>query len=223
MPSLAPATATTITLVRHGQSVSNAGGVTMPHATIPLTELGHRQASAVVAHLPARPAQLRVSPFTRAQDTARPYSQHTGVPITTDPALHEFETFDSALLQGMTGAQRAPVVDAYWAAANPHRRMGEHAETFAEFDQRVQHFYQHTLPMLPDATVVFGHGMWMACLLWKVLGMTGCDSAAMAAFRRFQLGFPMPNTCVHQLIGTPDGAWRWHIHAAALRAQSAVV
>ena len=36
--------ARTITFVRHAQSLSNAGGVTMEHGAIPLTELGHRQA-----------------------------------------------------------------------------------------------------------------------------------------------------------------------------------
>ncbi|WP_310165950.1 phosphoglycerate mutase family protein [Pseudoxanthomonas japonensis] len=36
-----------IYLVRHGESVSNAGGITMPHALIPLTEAGCKQADAL--------------------------------------------------------------------------------------------------------------------------------------------------------------------------------
>ena len=34
----------TLYFVRHGQSLANAGGVTMPNAEIPLTDLGQRHA-----------------------------------------------------------------------------------------------------------------------------------------------------------------------------------
>ncbi|WP_429002048.1 histidine phosphatase family protein [Xanthomonas sacchari] len=45
-----------IYLVRHGESVSNAGGITMPHALIPLTEAGRKQADTLYARLPTPPS-----------------------------------------------------------------------------------------------------------------------------------------------------------------------
>ena len=44
-----------IYFVRHGQSLANAGGVTMDHHAIPLTDIGHRQAAALAAFLPDSP------------------------------------------------------------------------------------------------------------------------------------------------------------------------
>ena len=51
---------TTLYFVRHGQSVANAGGVTMEHAIIPLSPLGMVQAARVAeftAELPDLPGE----------------------------------------------------------------------------------------------------------------------------------------------------------------------
>ena len=58
--------------VRHGQSVSNAGGVTMEHAAIPLSPLGHAQAAALAGLLEANPSRILTSSYLRAVDTAVP-------------------------------------------------------------------------------------------------------------------------------------------------------
>jgi broad specificity phosphatase PhoE len=92
----------------------------------------------------------------------------------------------------MTGAERGPLAAAYWQQADPALRSGVRGETFAEFDARVTAFMGE-LDQLPDPTVAFGHGMWMALLLWKLLGFSAEDSVGMQAFRRFQIGLPMPN------------------------------
>ncbi|MBK9617194.1 MAG: hypothetical protein IPO35_17455 [Uliginosibacterium sp.] len=61
---------------------------------------------------------------------------------------------------------------------------------------------------LPDATVIFGHGMWLAFLVWRLLGFGEyCDSTGMWAFRGFQLALPMPNCAVFVLKQTRSGAW----------------
>ena len=70
--------------IRHGESVANAGGVTLPHADIPLSERGRREASIVAGLLPASPSRIYCSPFLRAMSTAEPYSQRTGVPLTDE-------------------------------------------------------------------------------------------------------------------------------------------
>jgi broad specificity phosphatase PhoE len=213
----------TLHLIRHGESLSNIGGVTMENAVVPMTPLGHTQARALAALLPPDPAGVWTSPFLRAQETARPYGERTGHALQTLPLLHEFETIDPDLLQGMTGAQRKPISDAYWQDCDPDRRMGARAETFREFAQRVQAFCDRDLPTLPDGAVLFGHGMWMGLLAWKLLGFSADDSIGMRAFRRFQaLGLPMPNGAVYRLREAEPGVWRLSVDEAALRAVMAV-
>jgi broad specificity phosphatase PhoE len=49
--------------VRHGESVANAGGVTMEHALIPLSPLGVAQAVRIAEFLPAEPPCILVSKY----------------------------------------------------------------------------------------------------------------------------------------------------------------
>lgn len=104
--------------------------------------------------------------------------------------MHEFDNFDLNLIAGMNDSQREPLRESYWQEADPNKRMGTAAETFAEFDQRVEEFLPH-LQDLPDQTMVFGHGMWIGMLIWKLLGFSAGDSLSMKSFRRFQNGLPM--------------------------------
>jgi broad specificity phosphatase PhoE len=196
----------TITFVRHGQSTANAGGLTMAHDAIPLSELGQLHAQFLATALPDRPSLILTSEYLRAQHTAQPYCERVGVPQQTHPLLHEFSTIDPALLEGMYGEQRRPFVEAYWQEPHPDKRMGEGAETFAEFDERVSAFVPQ-LQQLPQGAVVFGHGMWIGLLVFKLLGFTSRDIAGMKAFRRFQLGLPMPNGAVYRFHETSSGHW----------------
>lgn len=206
-----------ITFVRHGQSMANVGGVTTEHHAIALTDAGRAQALALVDLLPRQPSGVLVSPFERAQDTCQPYCSKLGIEPQIVHSLHEFETIDPDLMQGMTGAERAPLVDAYWKESDVNKRMGPRAESFAEFVQRVESFRTTALPQLEDGTVIFGHGMWIALLCWLELGFTTGDGYAMQSFRRFQLGWPMPNGAVYRLVELQAGRWRLEADEASMR------
>ena len=136
-----------------------------------------------------------------------PYCERLGLQPFTLNGLREFETVDPALVQGMTGEERKPIVDAYWAQSDIHHRMGDGAETFHEFAQRVTSFKALSLPQMPDGAVVFGHGMWIAMLCWQSFGFAADDGLGMTAFRRFQLGFPMPNGAVYKLTEFAPDRW----------------
>lgn len=184
--------------VRHGESVANAGGITMEHHVIPLSEKGHQQAKAVANLLPIAPSYLCATKFIRTQQTAQPYVDKVNLQLNIHPLFHELMNIDSALLEGMNGEQRKPMSDQYWHTADPYARMGEAAETFIEFSQRVD-AVMLDLQRFPNDAVMFGHGMFLALIVWKTLGFP-CDTAqAMGAFRRFQIGFPMPNCAVYTL------------------------
>lgn len=78
-----------IVLVRHGQTAANADGLLQGRADRPLTELGERQADAVVAAL-ARPAAVISSPLLRARRTAAAF----GLPVTIDERWAELDYGD---------------------------------------------------------------------------------------------------------------------------------
>lgn len=197
----------TLIFVRHAESLANAGGVTMPNAEIPLSTRGHEQAQQLAGTLDTVPFQVLVSSFLRTLETARPFCKRFSVVPSVHPLLHEFCTIDPSLIEGMDLAQRRPITEGYWHDADPDKRMGDNAETYREFSSRVVGF-QSEMNALPNATVIFGHGMWLAFLVWRLLGFgQNCDSTDMQAFRGFQLALPMPNCTVFVLEQTRSGAW----------------
>lgn len=189
----------TIYFVRHGESVANAGGITIPNAKIPLTEKGHEQAKLVAEMLPVDTPMILCSEFLRTQQTAGYFAKKLNISIETEPLLNEFNTLCHTLITGFTGEQRKPVIDKYWDDSDPNILMGETAESFFQFGLRVHKFLNYTLPDLPDKTVIFGHGMWFAMLNWKILGFNYYDAWSMRAFRRYQIGVPMLNCFSYQI------------------------
>lgn len=179
----------------------------MPHASIPLTDLGHIQARDLALQLPPEPARILASPFQRARDTALPYAERCDQVIQFEPLLQEFDMIDPALIAGMNQAERRPIADAFWQEADPDKRMGTHAESFRGFAGRVSTFLADVLPSLPDTTVCFGHGIWIGMAAWQLLGFTEVNSQSMRQFRRFQAGLPLPNAVVYWLAELAPGAW----------------
>jgi len=200
----------TITFVRHAESVANAGGVTMPHDAIPLSDLGHQQAKMLATLIDVVPTTILVSSMTRTHQTAAPFSERFSMRPTVHPGLNEFSVIDPSLIAGLVGVQRKPFVKDYWDDADPNRRLGVNADTFAEFDARVSSFLDE-MDSLPDSTLIFGHGIWFGLLFWRLLGYGVSDADSMRAFRRFQIGFPMPNCAVFTLVHV-DGK-RWSVRA----------
>lgn len=85
--------------------------------------------------------------------------------------------------------------------------MGDEAETFRAFAGRVSSFLADRLPALPDGTVCFGHGFWIAMAAWQLLGFLEVNTQTMHQFRRFQAGLPVPNCAVYRLDELAPGDW----------------
>jgi alpha-ribazole phosphatase len=206
MGRCASQTLNTLTFIRHGQSIANGGAVTMPHDAIPLSAIGQQQATALAALLNVRPSTVLVSNMIRTHETAAPYCKRHCIVPQINANLDEFSVIDSAFIEGLTGTERKPFVNTYWDSPQPDKRLGENADTFAEFEARVSAFMAG-MKDLPDATVIFGHGMWIALMIWRLLGYTAHDAESMNAFRRFQLGFPMPNCAIYTLAHVNGKHW----------------
>src|SRR5438270_13987087 len=97
MTEAASAASTRIILVRHGQSVTNAGGRAADQVSNLLTELGRAQALGFSERLTCKPALIVVSPFLRAQQTAEPLRRRfPDVPVEECP-IQEVSFLNPAL------------------------------------------------------------------------------------------------------------------------------
>ena len=202
----------TLYLIRHAQSEANAGGISKLERDIALSPLGREQAQALVAQLPAS-KHVYTSELRRTHETAAPYCRTHGITPQALPLLNEFSCLAFDLIRGMDGAARRPLADAYWQRADPQECTGAGADSFAAFNQRVSDFLAHH-PQLADGSLLFGHGIWIGLLAWRLLGFRAETSADMAAFRRFQSALPMPNTAVWLLQGDSLDTLRLRVQAS---------
>lgn len=87
-------------VIRHGESEADLLDVHEGRADFPLTQRGHRQAEALARYVKANyeVSAIYSSTLKRACQTAEHLSRETGVPVTADPMLMEF---NNGLIAGM--------------------------------------------------------------------------------------------------------------------------
>ncbi|MET9735891.1 histidine phosphatase family protein [Streptomyces sp. NPDC006458] len=92
-------------LIRHGQTVANLDyllDTAFPGA--PLTELGERQAAALVKRVAEEDiAAVYASPLTRTRRTAAPLAAARGLEVQVRDGLREVSAGDMEMLPGLTG------------------------------------------------------------------------------------------------------------------------
>ena len=137
----------TLLLVRHGQTEWNALGLMQgQRADIPLTDLGHAQASAAAEELATlTPGALISSDLLRARQTAEHCARATGLPVAVTTALRE-QAY--GVLEGRPSRELWDVVD--WT--DPHW-TAEGGESLAQLHDRVA-VYLDQLRADPPADVV---------------------------------------------------------------------
>jgi broad specificity phosphatase PhoE len=82
--------ATTILLVRHGETDWNRDRRVQGHTDVPLNDVGRDQAETLAAELASQPfSAVYSSDLARALDTARILASVRSLPVTTEPALRE--------------------------------------------------------------------------------------------------------------------------------------
>ena len=178
--------ATRLILVRHGQSVTNAGGRAADQVSNPLTELGRAQAREFAERLDCEPTLFVTSPFLRAQQTSEPLRQRfPDVPV-EEWRIHEFSFLNSALHRGTSEADREPHVVAYWHREDPAYSDGPEAESFTLFLDRAREAIRRLVTKDPGGcVVVFTHGFFMQAIRLSQLFPDATDAELMANFRRF--------------------------------------
>jgi probable phosphoglycerate mutase len=186
---------TRIILVRHGQSVANAGGIPPDHITNPLTELGHAQAKAFAEKFDCVPTFFLVSPFLRARQTAEPLLQRfPAVPVEEWP-IQEFTYLEPVRHNGTNEEQQMPHIQEYWERGDPSYVDGPGAESFTMFLDRARAAIGRLVRMAPGGCVVaFTHGLLMQAFRLVTLFPDATDAELMSNFRRFHFDNFIENT-----------------------------
>ncbi|NPV07830.1 MAG: histidine phosphatase family protein [Anaerolineae bacterium] len=129
--------ATTILLVRHGQTAWNTGERFRGRADIPLNPTGRAQAEALARRLASEPpaAALFSSPLQRAVDTGRPVASALGLELHTSEALVDIDYGRFSGLSLPEARELYPEVYQAWTDA-PHTVRLPGGESLAQVRAR---------------------------------------------------------------------------------------
>jgi len=188
-------------LIRHGQSVSNAGLPTTGYGEIPLTALGHRQARDVAARIPRQPDLLVVSAFLRADATAEPIRARWPLTRCETWPIQELTYLSPARCLGTTAEMRRPWADAYWRRCDPDYRDGPDAESFRSFAERLGDFHRRLLALDGGFVVVVGHGQFFRAYLLGESEGFAVSAEWMKQYRTAETARPMANCEIIELTG----------------------
>jgi len=184
-------------LIRHAESIGNAGLVTSRPDTIPLTGKGIEQALYLADSFTQAPALIVTSPYIRTQQSARPTIRRFPTARQEQWEVQEFTYLSPARYRDTTAADRRPFVEAYWSRCDPHHIDGEGAESFADFIRRVQEAIDGLWTCQSEFVAVFGHGLFLRAMIWRMLfGAQPVNATTMLYFRRLLVATAMPNTAI---------------------------
>jgi probable phosphoglycerate mutase len=186
---------TRVLLVRHGESLANAGGIPPDHITNPLTSLGHAQAKAFADNFRREPTLFAVSPFLRARQTSEPLlKRFPAIPVEDWP-VHEFHYLEPTRHNGTSEEQQLPHMEKYWKRGDPAYFDGPGAESFAAFLGRTRDTMKRLARMNTGGCIVmFTHGFVMQAFRLLALFPDATDHQLMSNFRRFHFDNFIDNT-----------------------------
>jgi probable phosphoglycerate mutase len=195
-----------VTLIRHGQSVSNTVKRFGSQNNVPLSNIGRLQASlAGEALANARITRIITSDLSRASDTANAIGERTGINVELAPALRER---DVGKLTGLTFAEaqtRHPDAYADLLSGDPTRKIGG-GESYADVARRVDAFLRPVFKQTEGHLVLVSHMVVLTHLLRKACGV---DERSL----RGALTFAIENTAFHRLSYDRPPRNHWHIFA----------
>jgi broad specificity phosphatase PhoE len=169
------------TLLRHGESLGNAQGVSQGQTDFPLTENGIQQARNLAARWQAEDVgfdQIVSSPLTRARQTAEVVGGTLNVPIDFDPNWME-RSFGS--LEGIPYAEVArmdPPMDFFFT----YSPLGGDGEGLPALFQRARQAIDRLICRPPGRYLVVSHGVILNAALLTILGLSAQPEPTHARF-----------------------------------------
>ncbi len=148
-------------LIRHAQSQANKEGRVQGWLDSELSELGHRHAQLVSAHIAKyfNVSHIFCSPLIRATQTASYLSELLELPLTL---IDDLKEQDLGPLTGLTKQEiqhKYPHLEEAWTNNRPRPAM-DGLESDAVFSKRVQRAIDRILTIVPEdsSVAVFAHG-----------------------------------------------------------------
>lgn len=187
----------TVWLIRHGESLSNAGCPTLSPEYTGLTPLGTKQADAIAQTFHRSPSLIVVSKYRRTQETAQPtIRRFPGTRWEAWPDVHEFTYLSWSHSEGTTEQERQRYVDAFWRRNDPSYFDGE-GETFIQFISRVTSALEKLRFGGRDFVALFTHGYFMRAVWWYLQNRPArIDSKSMQEFYRLRSTLDIPNGAI---------------------------
>ena len=186
-----------IFLVRHAESEANINGKTLSHASIALSEHGHKQAQDLCSKLP-RIDHVIVSQYLRTQQTAAPILEKYNLTFEVDEHLHEFSYLSERKCANTNLNDRKAWVNAYWEKMDCQHRDADDAESFEDLYLRVQAFHERLKALAVNYAeknlAVFSHGQFLQLLIMHIQQPRPLTKALMQQFRSDLVRQPIKNT-----------------------------
>jgi broad specificity phosphatase PhoE len=164
-----PSNSYSFTLLRHGESLGNAQGVSQGQTDFPLTETGFQQTRDLVARWQAERVgfdRIISSPLSRARQTAEIIGGALNIPIDFDPGWMER---DFGRLEGISHSEVAclePPVDFFFT----YSRLGGDGESLPALFQRARQAIDRLTGRPPGRYLVISHGVTLNAALLTILG-----------------------------------------------------
>ncbi|WP_445406366.1 histidine phosphatase family protein [Acinetobacter seifertii] len=186
-----------IFLIRHAESEANINGKTLSHASIALSDNGHKQAQALCSKLP-KIDHVIVSQYLRTHQTAAPLLEKYNLNFEVDEHLHEFSYLSERKCANTNMDDRRAWVNAYWEKMDYQYKDADDAESFEDLYIRVQAFHEK-LKILTETyaqknLAVFSHGQFLQLLLMQIQQPQSISKDLMQQFRYNLVYQPIRNT-----------------------------
>jgi broad specificity phosphatase PhoE len=189
-------------LIRHGQSMANAGEMTTAPGSAGLTDLGKRQAAMIAAAIPRKPERIIVSPYDRTRQTAGPSIARFPDSAVEEWPLQEFTYLLPAKYNGTTLEQRRPMENEYWSRLDPAYVEGQGTESFLGMFDRVEAAWER-LRRMQGFTLIFSHGQIMRAFFMLLfegfLDYRQDPVKAMTMFLGLRRGLFIPNGSIMRI------------------------
>ena len=167
-----------LTLVRHGETEHNRGGMTLGRADVPLNDRGRLQARATASAFARAPDAIYSSPLQRALSTAGAIAAGAGVGVTVEPDLIEMDVGEMEHLTSAELRGRYPEFLRAWLGPECGDARMPGGETLAEVQARAWGAVERMRSAHPDGDVVaITHNFVIRAIVCRALG------APLASFR----------------------------------------
>lgn len=189
-----------IYFMRHAESEANAGMEIHDHTRQHLLSArGQMQAQTLVKVLQKEKFDLVVvSPFQRAQDTARPFLNRYGknISVVTWP-VQEFVYHSLGKKLKNSPKKKLVTAKKYWLMADPDYRESIGGETYRELIARIKRVCDRLIRDKHKKILVVSHGHFTKHLVWRLLHPTAqINKESMADARDFTRAMKIRNTAL---------------------------